>query len=378
MQKKILNLIYILTLAAMVSCTGKSTVQDITDPTTIYASLLQMQNLDNGIVLCRIANPWKTEETIVQYLLVPSGFEEFDPSYKKELEEEYGESEIIRTPLQRMTLTASCHGYLLDQIDASGNIAVYCDADYVTFNGIRALLDNNSIVNGGNSMAPNIETILSKQSDAIWISPFENASAGNIESLPIPIIYCADYMETSPLGRAEWMKFYGRLVDKAALADSLFNLVVNRYDSIKHVGLGFESQPDHSLSLMSELPYQATWYVPGGSSTMGILYKDAGYDYPWAEDNHSGSLALSSEIVLSKAQDTDIWVFKYYEDHEYTLDELKSQNKFYSQFKAAKEGNVFGCNTSLTDYYDVVPFRPDILLEEIKNIGEGKYFKKLD
>lgn len=364
----------------MVSCIGEKPVQDITDPTTIYASLLQMQNLDDDIVLCRIANPWKTDETVAQYLLVPSCFEKFDSPYEKKLEEEFGESEVIRTPLKRMSLTASCHGYLLDQIDAARNIAVYCDADYVTYKGIRALLDNNSIVNGGNSMAPNIETILSKQSDAIWISPFENASTGNIESLPLPVIYCADYMETSPLGRAEWMKFYGRLVDKATSADSLFNLVVSRYDSIKHLSreVEVESQPNHSRSLLSELPYQATWYVPGGSSTMGILYKDAGYDYPWAEDNHSGSLALSAEIVLSKAQNADIWVFKYYADHEYSLEELKAQNNYYGQFKAAKEGNVFGCNTSLTDYYDVVPFRPDILLEEIKNIGEGKYFKKLD
>lgn len=370
-------LIHIITILLLVSCSGKKPVQEINSTSIEHASLLQIEHIEDGLTICRIANPWKQDETVAQYVLVSSTINGFGEKEINELNEKYGDSVIIRIPLERMTLTASCHGYLLDQIGASGNIAVYCDVDYVTYNGIRSLLDNNTIANGGNSMAPNIETILSKQCDAIWISPFENASAGNIESLPIPVIYCADYMETSPLGRAEWMKFYGRLVDKAALADSLFNLVVNRYDSIKHVGLGVESQPDLSLSLMSELPYQATWYVPGGRSTMGILYKDAGYEYPWAEDNHSGSLALSSEIVLSKAQNADIWLFKYYADHEYTLEELKSQNKFYGQFKAAKEGNVFGCNTSLTDYYDVVPFRPDILLEEIKNLGEGKYFKKL-
>lgn len=362
----------------MISCTPKKEVQDITDSSIRHASLLQMQYFEDGITLCIIANPWKQDETAAQYLLVPSNNDGFGEKEIKIITEKYGESEIIRTPLERMTITASCHGYLLEQIGALKNVAVFCDPEYVMYSPVRQLIDNNTIVNGGTSMAPNIETILSKESDAIWISPFENASAGNISTLQIPIIYCADYMETSPLGRAEWMKFYGRLVNKTQEADSLFCLVESRYDSIKN---NFQKNNIAKTTniLLSELPYQSTWYIPGGKSTMGILYHDAGYKYPWADDEHSGSLALSAETVLNIAQNADVWVFKYLSDHDYTLSELLQQNPYYGQFKATQEGNVYGCNTQSSDFYDVTPFRPDIMLEELKNIENDstRYFKRL-
>lgn len=373
-----LNLIFIITLSLLMSCTNQKGVQDITNNSTEYASLLQMQDLGDGIMLCRIANPWNSDEALAQYLLVASDNDEFDAKAEESIADTYGECQVIRTPLERNTLTSSCHGYLLDQIDATGNIAVFCDAEYVTYSKIRELIDSQKIVNGGSSMAPNVETILSQQSDAIWISPFENASLGYLSSLQIPAIYCADYMETSPLGRAEWMKFYGRLVGKEAEADSLFNVVESNY---KAAMAPVSDSSDNGLSvkkkIMSELPYQATWYVPGGMSTMGILFHDAGFDYPWAEDPHSGSLALSAEIVLDKAQDADFWIFKYYADHEYSLEELLGQNPYYPQFKAAIDGNVFGCNTQLTDYYDVTPFRPDVLLSELQELGTGIFFRNL-
>lgn len=360
------------------SCTNHKGVQDITNNSTEYASLLQMQDLGDGILLCRIANPWKSDEALAQYLLVASDNKEFDAKTEQFIVKTYGECQVIRTPLERNTLTSSCHGYLLDQIDASGSIAVFCDAEYVTYSKIREKIESREIINGGSSMAPNVETILSQQSDAIWISPFENASLGYLSSLQIPAIYCADYMETSPLGRAEWMKFYGRLVGKAAVADSLFNVVESNYkNAVVLISDSLESHSYARKKIMSELPYQATWYVPGGMSTMGILFHDAGFDYPWAEDPHSGSLALSAEIVLDKAQDADYWIFKYYADHEYSLEELLSQNPYYPQFKAAIDANVFGCNTQLTDYYDVTPFRPDILLSELQSLGNGIFFMKL-
>ena len=362
----------------MISCTPKKEVQDITDSYIEHASLLQIQELKDGISLCRITNPWKKYEIAAQYLLVPSFINDFGEKDIIEINEKFGQSRIIRTPLERMTLTSSCHGYLLEQMGALDNIAIFCDPEYVIYKPVKEQIDNGDIINGGTSMAPNIETILSKESDAILISPFENASAGNISTLQIPIIYCADYMETSPLGRAEWMKFYGRLVNKTQEADSLFCLVESRYDSIKN---NFQKNNIAKTTniLLSELPYQSTWYIPGGKSTMGILYHDAGYKYPWIDDEHSGSLALSAETVLSIAQNADVWVFKYLSDHDYTLSELLQQNPYYGQFKATQEGNVYGCNTQSSDFYDVTPFRPDIMLEELKNIENDstRYFKRL-
>ena len=356
----------------MVSCTEKKAVQDSIHSETHYASLLKMQSLDNGMTLCQIVNPWKADNALAQYLLLPETERSFDVGELEKIESIYGKCVVVSTPLRRMALTSSCHGYLLSQLGALDNVAVYCDAEYVEYASTKEKIANSQIINGGSSLSPNIETILSQRCDAIWISPFENVTAGNIAALPLTIIHCADYMENSPLGRAEWMRFYGRLVGKGTEADSLFNVVEVRYNAIKE-----KTQERDSITIFAELPYQATWYVPGGNSTMGIMYRDAGYRYVWADDDHSGSLALSAEIVLEKAQYADCWVIKYMAEKDYELEDLLSLNDIYRQFKASQTGNVFGCNTNHSDFYDVMPFRPDSLLHELQNLGNGSYFKRL-
>lgn len=367
---------------------------------THYADLLQMQDLEEGRVLCRILDPWRTDHVVAQYLLVPTAGKHWSEEAQHRYDEAYGTSTLLRVPLQHNTLTSACHAWLLHQLDALQQVAVMCDTAYVCSPDVKQWLRTHPVQDGGTSLSPNTEVMLQAQSDALWISPFENAGINTLSQLPIPTIYCADYMENSPLGRAEWMKFFGRLVGKAQEADSLFQVVATRYDSISHASstpsnLSNSSNPSNpsnpsnssnpipnfSLltphSLLPELPYGPTWYVPGGRSTSAQLYQDAGFTYPWADDTHAGSLSLSPEAVLAKAGECDVWYFKYMSyEGEWTRDTFLQQHPYYPQFKAAKEGELWGCNTALSDFFDVTPFRPDLLLESIKNQDE-RFFKKL-
>ncbi|MBP5763557.1 MAG: ABC transporter substrate-binding protein, partial [Bacteroidales bacterium] len=127
-------------------------------------------------------------------------------------------------------------------------------------------------------------------------------------------------------------------------------------------------------TLLAESPYGATWYVPGGRSTMSWLYQDAGFRYPWSEDVHGGSLALSPEAVFAKAQNADVWVIKYFSpDNDWSLQDFIGQNPLFRQFEAAQQGKVFGCNTAINDYFESTPFRPDLLLLEMKHIRNQEY-----
>lgn len=341
-----------------------------------YAELLVMENLGGDRILCRILDPWRTGRNMMQYLLVPKDDKEWNEDVEETFSSKYGESTVLRTPLTRMTLTTACHTWLLSQLDALDNIAILCDTAFINASNIKAWMrsqkpdGNPTILDGGTATKPNIEVLLAGQSDALWISPYENASLGNLDRLPIPIIYCAEYMENSPLARAEWMKFYGRLVGRSAKADSLFEAVSNRYEKLsKNRGNG--------QKILVDLPYGATWYVPGGCSSSAQLYEDAGFVYPWAEDMHSGSLSLSKEAVLSKAQDCDVWYIRYMDTNkDWTLADFKRQNVFFDKFKAAREGNVWGCNTAYSDFFDITSFRPDSLLESFVK-GNGAFYKKV-
>lgn len=386
MRKTAYRLLLLCVVGVISACHQRTPEEPLqqTDASTHYASLLQMQDLDNGMTLCRILNPWQPERIAMQYLLIPGDTlsdEELD-----EIEAQYGRIQTLHTPLRQQTLTASCHASLYAELQALDCVGVLCDAEYILNPQVLAQLESGRIVEAGGSMAPNPEIILSAQSEAIWVTPYDAGSQAMITAIlpQIPIIYCADYQETSPLGRAEWMRFYGRLVNKAAEADQLFNEIETKYNNIA-------SQNDSSDlplkgdggSILSDLPYGATWYVPGGRSSASWIYQDAGFQYPWADDTHGGSLALSAEAVYAQASDADVWVFKYFDpEASWTLASLLAQNPLYGQFKAAQTGQVYGCNTARSDYFEVAPFHPERILTEMRHIRLGEtdsliYFRQL-
>lgn len=347
-----------------------------------YASLLKMETLGPDATFVSIANPWHPDVVASQYLLVRNDSEIPSEKLLAKATQLYGPTTLLRTPLTKQTITSTCHAWLLSQFNAINSIAVMCDIAYVHDSLLKQRIDEGFIANGGNGMVPDAEVLFAHQSDAIWISPFEGASLSPQITRKIPVIYCADYMETSPLGRAEWMKFYGRLVGKGNEADSLFNIVVSAYDSICDLTKAKYKLPeaDNSVSspatmptVFSDLPYSGTWFVPGGQSTIGQLYRDAGLLYPWANDEHVGSLSLSPETVLAKARKANIWLIKYNDTNiNWQLADLLPQHRFFPEFEATKSGHVYGCNTARNNYFDVTPFRPDWLLEELKFISEDK------
>lgn len=351
-----LHIIYIIGIVLsllLTGCNGRQGDSSALDNEMRYAELLEMQETDSGTV-ARIHDPWNRERVAIEY--------------------------HISQPQQRVTLSASSHGYLLSQLlDAANLVTAYCDAQYVMDSTLQARLRDGLILDAGSSLAPNLEVLAATRCDAIWLCPMEGSNTLSAlgQHLGTQVICCADYMESTPLGRAEWMRFYGRLIGKGAVADSLFLVIEERYLTLTAHSDSLRAAGDSCQTLMAEMPYQATWYVPGGRSTTAQLYHDAGLDYLWADDTHAGSLALSPEAVLDKAHDADIWLVKYYDPSgDWTLDDFIGQHPYFPQFKAAQCGEVYGCNTAVSDYFDVAPFRPDLILESLIERDE-KYFKPL-
>ena len=232
-------------------------------------------------------------------------------------------------------------------------------------------------------MSPDIEKIIDMHPDAILLSPYENSNGyGRIEKLNIPIIECADYMETSPLGRAEWMRFFGLLYGCEHKTDSLFAQVEKEYSDIKSKTSSLSERP----SVFSELKIGSTWYVAGGNSTTSRFFADAGARYVFSQLPQSGSVALSAEAVLDKAQDADFWLIKYNQDKDKTYTELKKEDVLYAQFEAFKNRQIYGCNTHYIRFYEESPFHPEYLLKDFVKIFhpellpdyQSRYFHSLN
>lgn len=337
-----------------------------------YSTLLEMVDFPT-YTIAKIRNPWNSSKWLHTYVMVPSNVE---------LPSKLPSGTIIRIPIKKAVVYTSVHASLLYTLGAQNNIGGVCDLKYINLPYIQDNCKNGNIVDCGEAMNPDIEKIIDLQPDALLLSPFQNSGGyGRVEELDIPIIECADYMENSALGRAEWMKFYGKLFGVETQALHLFNEVDSCYQSLKEIAQQSTSCP----TIVSELKNGSAWYVPGGQSVIGILFNDAKSCYAFSDDQHTGSIPLSFETVYDKAGDSDYWIFKYNRNQDMTYDDLKADFEGYAGMKAFKERNVYGCNTNKVAYYEEVPFRPDYLLKDLIQIthpeirlGGLKYYKKLD
>lgn len=307
--------------------------------------------------LAVLRNPWDTLKTLRTYALVdrtdslPGGLPE--------------NVTVVRVPLERCMVYSSVHCSLFKELGALEQIAGICGLEYMNVPEIRKGCAEGTVMDCGNSMSPDVEKIIDLHPDAILLSPYENSGGyGKIGKLGISLIECADYMETSPLGRAEWMVFYGLLTGTYERADSLFHTVEREYLRVKALASGVKERP----GVICDLKYGSTWYVSGGESTTGKLLADAGADYVFADLKTSAAVPMAFETVFDKGQSADYWLIKYNQLHDKTYKELASEYTPYSRFLAFQKRRIYGCNSNRIPFYEETPFRPDRLLKDMVSI----------
>ena len=343
-----------------------------------------------------VANPWKVGTMLHRYILIPKG-EEGDKTVamlaKRRSTGARCTTDTVRTPVERSAVFIAPHCQLMYELGCQQAIRGVCDLDYINIPDVKkraALSGNtsaqNTIVNCGSSMAPDIERIIALKPEAILLSPFENSGGyGKLDKLHIPIIEAADYMESSPLGRAEWMKFYGMLFGNEegksngisgsceSKADSLFAKIEKEYLKLKAEA----GKLPKGLSILTERKTGNVWYVPGGQSTIGILLKDANARYIFEDDQHSGSLAMSPEQILAKGKQVDVWAFKYFGGAPLSQAQLLQEYDGYKALAAFNRGNIYQVDTSTVPYFELTSFHPELLLREFIILAHGERFGKL-
>lgn len=319
-----------------------------------YAKLLKLSRYGD-ITKAEVRNPWDTTKVLHSYWLVPDSLQ---------IPRLPDNATLVRTPLKSSVVYSGVHASLANELGRLSSVKGMCDVSYVSDPVIQKEIKEGKIADCGINTSPNLERVVTLSPDAILLSPYEGTNSyGKISSLGVPLIECADYMEDSPLGRAEWIRFYGRLFGEEAKADSIFDAVSHNYNNLKN---SVKDSPNHPSVLFDRI-YGNAWYVPEKFSTTSRFISDAGGLNPFDYLAKSGSAPLSAEEVLMKAGDCDFWLIRHAGEN-ITYKSLDADNPVYSKFKAYKNGNVFSCNTTLTGVFDDAAFHPDRLLSDLVSI----------
>ncbi len=338
-----------------------------------YSQLLKLRDFD-GYSVAEIQNPWDSTKLLQRYALVER---------QGDVPEGFSPEQVIRVPLDKSVVYSAVHNSLIEELGAGQAITGICDVEYIFEPSLKERIEKGDIADCGNNMSPNVEEIIRLSPGAILLSPYENSNGhGKLSNAGIPIVECADYMENSPLARAEWMKFYGILYGKREKADSMFNETERQYLQLKNLVTSTDRRP----RVMFDRIYGQSWSQPGGKSTMGMMIEDSGASNPFGDKKVLGSLQLSPEKVLYQAQDCDIWLIRF-TDAPLTMTSLGKDKDIYTKFKAYKEGNVYGSEASKSRIFEDVAFHPQWLLADLISlfhpeieIREKKksYFEKLE
>lgn len=356
------------TVALLASCSDGEKAADA--GRLSHARLLRLTE-HRGYTRADIVNPWDTTR-LLQTLVIVTDSSAAGP---------LPEGTVVRVPLCRSLVMTTVHCSILDELGRAPSIAGVCDAPYISVPYIIKGVAARRIADCGTATSPTMERVIALRPDAILVSPYEQSDFTKLRNLGTPVVLLADYMEPTPLGRAEWVRLYGRLYGAAAQADSLFEATARRYGELRAMAARAKSRP----TVLTDTRYGQTWYVPGASSTMGRMYSDAAARNPFADiSGENGSLALAPERVLATAREADVWLIKA--GRGYTRQSLAAESAMHTLFRPFLTGNVWACDTRTSRFFEEEPFHPDRLLAdfirilhpELRLAGENAYYHRVE
>lgn len=339
----------------MVACTpsGKQTSskEALSSDSIQYAQGFTVQRFDTYIMV-EVRDPWDSTRLLQRYLLVDR---------TKSVPGGLPKGTIVKVPVKDIVIYTSVHAAIIDQLHETDKVIGVCEPRYMDTPAIQEGIQAGRIADLGEAISPNIEKMIEIGAELVIASPFQNSSYGPVEKIGIPIIEGADYMEAFPLGRTEWIRFYGLLFGKEEMADSIFKETEQAYLSLKDLTANIDNRP----TVLSEKKFGSSWYVPSGDSYMAHLIEDAGADYMFKDLPGAGSTPLAFETVFDKAIHADIWLVKYNQSSEMTYNDLRSEYTPYENFDAFKKKRIYTCNTGAVPYYEEFPIHPEYLLKDL-------------
>ncbi len=317
----------------------------------------------------KIHNPWQGAEDIVQeWYLVRRG---------NTPPEGIDSSKVIYVPLKRIVCMSTTHLAMINALGETESICGFSGTRFIYDPLIRDLVTNGSISEVGYEDNIDKEKIISLSPDLIMIYGIGSESAGYIgklRELGIKTVFNADYLETHPLGKAEWIKVLGALFCKDAMADSIYGELQKRYfDLSAYIDSGIKERKKVLLGM----PFKDTWYISPGDSYISTLINDAGGEYLWSGTKSKISMPMALETVFSEAVNADFWlnIGSVTKREEITTLDSRLEN-----LPCFANGNLYNNNNRENpgggnDYWESGCISPDIILKDIASILHPELFE---
>ncbi len=323
-----------------------------------YAKGLEIYKYE-GYSVMKITKPWPEATTGFTYVLkekngiVPDSLNKFP---------------VISVPIQSIVVTSTTHIPSLEMLGIENTLVGFPSTNFISSVKTRKRIDDGKVREVGINESLNTEILIDMKPDVIVSFGINNSNPtiDNLQKSGLNVLINADWTEQSPLGKAEWIKFFGALYGLEAKANALFSKIENNYKN----ALALAEKTTQKPTVLSGAMFQDQWYVPQGESWVSVFLKDAQSDYLWKETKGFGSLSLPFETILDKAQNATFWIAP---GDFSSLKQMSDSNPHYSEFSSFKNKKVYsyainkGAKGGIV-YFELASARPDLVLKDLIKI----------
>jgi iron complex transport system substrate-binding protein len=326
--------------------------------TVKYATGFSIENYGQYSIVT-VRHPWPEAKKEYQYVLHKKGVT---------LPDSLQSYTAITIPIKKMVATSTTHIPSLEMLGKVNTLVGFPNLDYISSDKVRQRIEQNKIKELGSNQTLNMEVLLELQPDVIvgYGIDNNNPTLDNLQKSGLKVILNGDWNEQTPLGRAEWIKFFGALYDQQAKAEEIFNKIEKDYHKTKTIATRAQKQ----TTVLAGDIFEGKWYLPKGDSWGSLLIKEAHGNYLWKDTKGTGSLALSFETVFEKGHQAELWITS---GQFNSLSDMQTANPHYNQFKAFQTKQVYTFNrkkgkTGGSLYYELAPNRPDLVIKDLVKI----------
>lgn len=319
----------------------------------------------NTYKVVTIKDPWGRTAKDLKYLLVQKG---------EEIPKGYDNYKVVSIPVESVITLSTTQLPHIKELGEISSIKGHNGINLIFDEDFQKLFQNGSLAeigSGALSMESQlkIEQMIELEPEIVFCSASntdEYDNRGKLEEAGLRPAIVSDWMENTPLGRAEWIKFFAYFYNKEETANGVFEIIKNNYTQIKNITRDISDKP----TVFAGIDYQGTWYAPGGESYVAKLFRDAGGDYIITKGPETGSISLDFESIYEKAYDADFWLNT---GSGNSIEDILAMDSRYSKFKALKSGNVYNYNARVNDfggndYWQSAILNPDVILADLVEI----------
>ena len=344
--------LWILSFVLFVACAPK--VQETVEKTQgdnlmRHARNISVYEKDYGYrmeVMC----PWDTTLSLGSFAIVKDTAKAVDKDV----------TGVLNVPVRSVISFSATQWAVFLRLGEIDRVKGILEGRFVHDSTMLAMLAQQKVYDIGTEAAADVERMIQLQPDALLYSPYFDGNQGGLNVTGAVLFPFADYMENTPLGRAEWIRVIGILAGCEDKADAWFDDIERRYSALSTLCADVEHRP----TVFSDLAFNGQWYVAGGKSYIAQLFADAGADYMWKDNPSTASVPMDAESILAKAQHADFWRVNNSNSFPMTYESLAKESPVYPLFDAYKNHQIIVCDIIETGYFEQSQCEPDLLLAD--------------